>query len=127
MQRREFLKTSALAGSAWFFFRKQALAATADAHIEVLVNEPIATIQPGFAGGCVGTPAGDRVAELVGSAAWGGVPTASAGGGPRTCAATGAGGSSLPSDGSAISPAAWLRKAACAARFTSVWWEKVWT
>ena len=46
MQRREFLKTSALAGSAWFFFSKQALAATADAHIEVLINEPIATIQP---------------------------------------------------------------------------------
>src|SRR5271156_2138495 len=46
MQRREFLKTSALAGSAYFFFSKQALATTADAHIEVLVNEPIATIQP---------------------------------------------------------------------------------
>ena len=48
MQRREFLKTSALAGSAYFLFRTQALAATADAHIEVLVNEPIATIRPKF-------------------------------------------------------------------------------
>jgi len=46
MQRRDFLKTSALAGSAYFLFRKQALAATADAHIEVLVDEPIATIAP---------------------------------------------------------------------------------
>src|ERR1700733_1018098 len=46
MQRRDFLKTSALAGSAYFLFRKQALAATADGHIEVLVDEPIATIAP---------------------------------------------------------------------------------
>src|ERR1700748_2170514 len=45
MQRRNFLKTSALAGSA-FLFRKHALAATADAHIEVLLNESIATISP---------------------------------------------------------------------------------
>lgn len=46
MQRRDFLKTGALAGSGLFLFRNHALAATADAHIEVLVNEPIATIQP---------------------------------------------------------------------------------
>ena len=50
MQRRDFLKASALAGSAYFLFRKQALAATADAHIEVLVDEPIATIAPEISG-----------------------------------------------------------------------------
>ncbi len=46
MQRREFLKTSALVGSGYLLFRTRALAATADAHIEVLINEPIATIEP---------------------------------------------------------------------------------
>jgi alpha-N-arabinofuranosidase len=45
MQRRDFLKTSMLAGSA-LLFPKHSFAATADAHIEVLVNEPIATIAP---------------------------------------------------------------------------------
>jgi alpha-N-arabinofuranosidase len=48
MQRRSFLKTSALAGSAFVFSRKFASAATAadDATIEILLDEPLGTISP---------------------------------------------------------------------------------
>jgi alpha-N-arabinofuranosidase len=47
MRRREFLKSSALAGSALLFSRRSsAAAATADAHIEVLLDEPVARVAP---------------------------------------------------------------------------------
>jgi alpha-N-arabinofuranosidase len=44
MQRRQFLKASALAGAAFAFSRKPAWAQTADAHIEILLDEPIGPI-----------------------------------------------------------------------------------
>jgi alpha-L-arabinofuranosidase len=48
MQRRNFLKTSALAGSAFVFSRKLASAATSsdDAIIEIMLDEPLGTISP---------------------------------------------------------------------------------
>jgi alpha-L-arabinofuranosidase len=46
MQRREFLKSSLLASSAALFTRGHAFAQSADAHIEVLVDEPLGTIAP---------------------------------------------------------------------------------
>jgi alpha-L-arabinofuranosidase len=48
MQRRNFLKTGALAGSAFFFSRTLASAQTvsSDATIEVMVDEPLGTISP---------------------------------------------------------------------------------
>ncbi len=48
MQRRSFLKTSALAGSAFLFSRKLTSAAniSSDATIEVMVDEPLGTISP---------------------------------------------------------------------------------
>src|SRR5580704_8982902 len=48
MQRRDFLKTGALAGSAFFFSRTQASAQTvsSDATIEIMVDEPLGTISP---------------------------------------------------------------------------------
>ena len=48
MQRRNFLKTSAMAGSAFVFSRKLASAATGsdDAIIEVMLDEPLGTISP---------------------------------------------------------------------------------
>jgi hypothetical protein len=42
------------------------------------------------------------------------------GAGPSTATTAGAGGSILPSEGNGISPVAWLREAAWAARLTSV-------
>jgi alpha-N-arabinofuranosidase len=48
MQRRSFLKTGALAGSAFWVSRKLASAQTAsnDATIEIMVDEPLGTISP---------------------------------------------------------------------------------
>ena len=48
MQRRNFLKTGALAGSAFFFSRTLASAQTvsSDATIEIMVDEPLGTISP---------------------------------------------------------------------------------
>jgi alpha-L-arabinofuranosidase len=50
MQRREFLKASALTGAAVLFSHQNSLAATSDAHVEVLLDEPIATVAPGIFG-----------------------------------------------------------------------------
>jgi alpha-N-arabinofuranosidase len=46
MQRRNFLKTSALAGSAFLFSRKLPAANTSDALIEVMLDEQMGTISP---------------------------------------------------------------------------------
>ncbi len=46
MQRRKFLESSALAGSAFLFSRGRSFASTADAHVEILLDEPIGTIAP---------------------------------------------------------------------------------
>jgi alpha-N-arabinofuranosidase len=46
MQRRSFLKTSALAGSAFLFSRGLPAATTGDAVIEVMLEEPLGTISP---------------------------------------------------------------------------------
>src|SRR3984957_7893936 len=48
MQRRNFLKTGALAGSAFFFSRTLASAQTvsSDATIEIMIDEPLGTISP---------------------------------------------------------------------------------
>ncbi|HVU44583.1 MAG TPA: alpha-L-arabinofuranosidase C-terminal domain-containing protein [Terracidiphilus sp.] len=50
MQRRSFLQAGLLAGSAALLTRGRSLAATADAHIEILLDEPIGTIAPGIYG-----------------------------------------------------------------------------
>src|SRR6201986_2104860 len=46
MLRRSFLKTSALAGSAYFFSRNLAAALSDDATIEIILDEPLGTISP---------------------------------------------------------------------------------
>lgn len=46
MQRRKFLESSALAGSAFLFSRGRSFVSTADAHVEILLDEPIGTIAP---------------------------------------------------------------------------------
>src|SRR5580700_9533095 len=46
MQRRDFLKSTALTGAALLFSRKYASAAATEAHVEVLLDEPIATAAP---------------------------------------------------------------------------------
>ena len=46
MQRRRFLKTSALAGSAFFLRRTLAAAVSDDAIIEIMLDEPLGTISP---------------------------------------------------------------------------------
>ncbi len=46
MQRRQFLKTSALAGTAFLVQPEKMFAATADANIEVLLDAPLGTISP---------------------------------------------------------------------------------
>ncbi len=48
MQRRNFLKTGALAGSAFFLSRTLASAQTvsSDATIEIMLDEPLGTISP---------------------------------------------------------------------------------
>src|SRR5256714_14860757 len=46
MQRRHFLKTGLAAGAASLFSRNYLFCASADSHIEVLMNEPIGTISP---------------------------------------------------------------------------------
>jgi alpha-N-arabinofuranosidase len=46
MQRRSFLQTGALAGSAFLFSRKLPSATTGDALIEVMLDEPLGTISP---------------------------------------------------------------------------------
>jgi alpha-N-arabinofuranosidase len=46
MQRREFLKTSALAGTTFLFKPRRIFAETADANIEVLLDSPLGTISP---------------------------------------------------------------------------------
>lgn len=46
MQRRQFLKTSALAAPAFFVQPEKIFAATADANIEVLLDAPLGTISP---------------------------------------------------------------------------------
>src|ERR1700759_2399 len=50
MQRRSFLKTGALAGAGIAFSGSRSFAAATDAHIEILVDEPIATISPNIYG-----------------------------------------------------------------------------
>jgi alpha-N-arabinofuranosidase len=50
MQRRTFLKTGALAGAAFALSSRPTFAASADAHIEILTGEPIATISPDIYG-----------------------------------------------------------------------------
>ncbi|HEX3470338.1 MAG TPA: alpha-L-arabinofuranosidase, partial [Silvibacterium sp.] len=50
MQRREFLKASALTGAATLFSRQYSLAAASDAHVEILLDERIATVAPGIFG-----------------------------------------------------------------------------
>jgi alpha-N-arabinofuranosidase len=46
MQRRDFLKTGSLAGAALLIQPRRMFAATADANIEVLLDEPLGTISP---------------------------------------------------------------------------------
>lgn len=46
MERRSFLKTTALAGSAFFFSRNLPAAASDDATIEIMLDEPLGTISP---------------------------------------------------------------------------------
>lgn len=46
MQRREFLKTSALAGTTFLIKPRRIFAETADANIEVLLDAPLGTISP---------------------------------------------------------------------------------
>src|ERR1700722_5577751 len=46
MLRRSFLKTSALAGSAYFFSRNMAAAVSDEATIEIMLDEPLGTISP---------------------------------------------------------------------------------
>jgi len=46
VQRRDFLKTAAVAGTAVLLQKQRAFAQSADAHIEVLLNEPIGQIAP---------------------------------------------------------------------------------
>ena len=46
MERRNFLKVAASAAAAMVFSRRAALGQQAGSHIEILVNEPIATIAP---------------------------------------------------------------------------------
>src|SRR2546423_4985685 len=50
MQRRHFLKTGLAAGAASLFSRNYLFCASADSHIEVLMNEPIGTISPNIYG-----------------------------------------------------------------------------
>ncbi len=50
MRRREFLKAGTLASAAVFFSRQYSLAATSDAHVEILLDEPIATVAPDIFG-----------------------------------------------------------------------------
>jgi len=50
MQRREFLKAGTLASAAALFSRQYSLAATSDTHVEILLDEPIATVAPGIFG-----------------------------------------------------------------------------
>ena len=50
MQRREFLKASALSGAAMLFSRQYSFAASSDAHVEILLDEPIATVAPAIFG-----------------------------------------------------------------------------
>ena len=46
MQRRDFLKTSAIAGASFFIAPSLSRAASADAQIEILLDEPLGTISP---------------------------------------------------------------------------------
>jgi alpha-N-arabinofuranosidase len=46
MERREFLKSSVMAGAGLAFGGKRVWAASADAHIEILLSDPMATISP---------------------------------------------------------------------------------
>jgi len=46
MERRSFLKAAAASAAGTIFLKRSALAAEADSHIEVLADEPIATIAP---------------------------------------------------------------------------------
>ncbi|MEO6817401.1 MAG: twin-arginine translocation signal domain-containing protein, partial [Edaphobacter sp.] len=46
MDRRRFLQTSSLAGAAFAFTARPAWSATADAHVEVLLDESVGTIAP---------------------------------------------------------------------------------
>src|ERR1700687_6154270 len=50
MQRRQFLKSAALASSALLFGRQMSLAAPMDSRVEVLLDEPIGTISPNIYG-----------------------------------------------------------------------------
>src|SRR5579863_6809258 len=50
MQRREFLKSSAMAGGGLTFGPRTSWAASVDARVEVLIEEPIATISPNLYG-----------------------------------------------------------------------------
>lgn len=50
MQRREFLKSSAMAGTILAFGPRTSWAASVDARVEVLLDEPIATISPNLYG-----------------------------------------------------------------------------
>jgi alpha-L-arabinofuranosidase len=50
MKRRQFLKNSAIAGAAAAFCRPRAWAKSSDAHIEILVDEPIGKISPNIYG-----------------------------------------------------------------------------
>ena len=46
IERREFLKTSLIAGAATVIAPRAAFSQTAEAKIEVLINEPIGTVNP---------------------------------------------------------------------------------
>lgn len=50
MHRRNFLKAGALAGAAFALNRGRTFAATTDSHVEILLDEPIATISPNIYG-----------------------------------------------------------------------------
>ena len=50
MQRRQFLKSSAVAGAVFAFSRAQVWAKDADARIEVLLDEPLGEISPNIYG-----------------------------------------------------------------------------
>jgi len=50
MQRRDFLRGSVMAGTALAFSHRRLWAQSSDAHIEILVNEPVGVISPNIYG-----------------------------------------------------------------------------
>ena len=50
MQRRDFLRGSVTAGAAFALHHSRLWAQSSDAHVEILVNEPVGTISPNIYG-----------------------------------------------------------------------------